>query len=61
MVGWISASLRTGHALYKCKFIYWCVVEVDGTCAGAADNTVVDVWAAVNGDLQTVMSIMMLG
>lgn len=30
------------------------------TCAGAADNAVVDVGAAVNCDLQTVVSIMML-
>ncbi len=30
------------------------------TCAGTADNTVVDVGAAVNGDLQTVVSIMVL-
>ncbi len=30
------------------------------TSAGTADNTVVDVGAAVNGDLQTVVGIMML-
>ncbi len=36
------------------------VKQIKHTCAGTADNTVVDVGAAINCDLQTVVSIMVL-